>query len=333
MNRISVIVPVYKVEPYIHRCVDSILAQSYGDFELILVDDGSPDNCGAICDEYAQKDKRIHVIHQENGGLSAARNAGMDWVYANSHSQWLAFIDSDDWIHRDYLKILLTSALEFEAKMSVCDMKRTEAFCNDVKLQKLKVRCLDSESAYSDYYGMCLAAWRKLYHRDLFETLRFPVGKLHEDAYITHIPLFAAEKVAVCDVPLYYYFTNPSSITRIKWSDRRLQEIEAHEIRAAWLKEHGYEAAYKREIEVYVMTIYEQTEVLARLSKDEQEYLPHLQKLRKKLKNELKKARKIGLFPLEREYMWIYLMAYPLFPLWSLGQRLRNKRNRRLATE
>ena len=96
MPGISVIVPVYKVENFLHRCVDSILAQTFTDFELILVDDGSPDGCGEICDAYAREDSRIHVIHQKNGGLSAARNTGIDWVLENSDSRWLAFVDSDD---------------------------------------------------------------------------------------------------------------------------------------------------------------------------------------------------------------------------------------------
>ena len=98
MANISVIVPVYKVEAFLNRCVDSILCQTYEDFEIILVDDGSPDTCGALCDEYARKDGRVHVIHQENGGLSAARNTGIDWAFANSTSRWLAFVDSDDWV-------------------------------------------------------------------------------------------------------------------------------------------------------------------------------------------------------------------------------------------
>ena len=107
MPTISVIVPVYKVEPYLNRCVDSILRQTYQDFELILVDDGSPDRCGEICDEYARQDSRVHVIHKENGGLSDARNAGIDWVEANSDSQWLIFADSDDWVHPELLARLL----------------------------------------------------------------------------------------------------------------------------------------------------------------------------------------------------------------------------------
>ena len=116
MPQISVIVPVYKVEPYLRRCVDSILAQTFTDFELILVDDGSPDNSGAICDEYAQKDARVHVIHQENGGLSAARNAGIDWVFAHSDSQWLTFVDSDDWVHPEYLERLYHAVLEHNVR-------------------------------------------------------------------------------------------------------------------------------------------------------------------------------------------------------------------------
>ena len=106
MANISVIVPVYKVEDFLSRCVDSILRQSYSDFDLILVDDGSPDRCGQMCEAYARQDSRVHVIHQENGGLSAARNSGIDWAIAHSGSRWLAFVDSDDWVHPDFLKVL-----------------------------------------------------------------------------------------------------------------------------------------------------------------------------------------------------------------------------------
>ena len=119
MADISIIVPVYKVEKYLHRCINSILKQTYQKFELILIDDGSPDNCGNICDEFAEKDQRIHVIHQENGGLSAARNSGIDWAFANSCSKWLTFIDSDDWVHPQYLEVLLYAATKFNVSVSI----------------------------------------------------------------------------------------------------------------------------------------------------------------------------------------------------------------------
>ena len=125
MPVISVIVPVYNVEKYLHRCVDSILAQTFTDFELILVDDGSPDNCGKICDEYAEKDSRIHVIHKVNGGLSDARNAGIDWAFANSNSEWVTFIDSDDWVDKYYLEYLYNSILTHKTKLAVCNYEKT----------------------------------------------------------------------------------------------------------------------------------------------------------------------------------------------------------------
>ena len=126
MPEISVIVPVYKVEKFIHRCVDSVLGQSYRDFELILVDDGSPDSCGAICDAYALQDSRVRVIHQKNGGLSAARNTGIDYVMANSASHWLVFVDSDDWVHPEYLQTLYSAAEQTLCKISACGFFRTE---------------------------------------------------------------------------------------------------------------------------------------------------------------------------------------------------------------
>ena len=121
MPVISVIVPIYKVEPYLRKCIDSVLAQTFTDFELILVDDGSPDNCGAICDEYAAKDDRIRVIHQENRGLSAARNAGIDWAFAHSDSQWLTFIDSDDIVAPDFLAKMISATEQAHADLCVCD--------------------------------------------------------------------------------------------------------------------------------------------------------------------------------------------------------------------
>ena len=118
MAEISIIVPVYKVENYLYRCIESIISQTFTDYELILIDDGSPDKCGDICEEYAKKNDRIHVIHQKNGGLSAARNAGIDWSYKYSNSTWITFIDSDDWVSPDYLEALCTAAVSNKKDIS-----------------------------------------------------------------------------------------------------------------------------------------------------------------------------------------------------------------------
>lgn len=321
MQKISVIVPVYKVESYLHRCVDSILGQTYPNFELILVDDGSPDNCGTICDEYAAKDSRGHVIHQENGGLSAARNAGIDWVFAHSDSQWLAFIDSDDWVHRDYLKVLLENALTHHADISACDFFQTDRYCQDGEVCQ-KAFCESPEEAYCNHYGYLMSACAKIYRRELFQALRFPLGKLHEDCYVTHVPLFASERVAISTARLYYYYSNPGSITRKKWSKKRLQEIDAHQARLDWLLEHGYHDAVRTELEAYCRIIFAQMQELRILSKEEPGYRRYMRLLRPKMMELFRQARKMGLFAYSADTVWIYELAYPVKPVWVLRNLL-----------
>lgn len=315
MPEISVIVPVYKVEPYLHRCVDSILEQTYPDFELILVDDGSPDNCGAICDEYAKKDSRIHVLHQENGGLSAARNAGIDWAFAHSDSQWLAFVDSDDWVHRDYLKVLLENALTHHADISACDLLQTDTYCQDGEVCQ-EICCESPEQAYCAHYGYVMAAWRKLYRKSLFETLRFPVGKLHEDCYVTHIPLFAANRVAITTAQLYYYYANPGSITRKKWSEKRLQEIDAHQVRLEWLLAHGYHDAARQEREEFILVLATQLQAIRALDHGDILYKKHEKKIFSELRRRVAEGTRMGGFPLNPSNCWIYELAYPVKPFW-----------------
>lgn len=318
MPKISVIVPVYRVEPYLHRCVDSILGQSYTDFELILVDDGSPDNCGAMCDEYAEQDSRIHVIHQKNGGLSAARNAGIDWVFANSDSQWLTFVDSDDWVHKEYLQTMLTAALQHGTTQALCDMLPTDKFVEDAALSSGYVLIMNAEQAYIDHYGLCLHACGKILHRSLLTSLRFPEGKIHEDAFVTHILTFASARIAICDVPLYYYFGNPGSITRTKWTQNRLHEFEAHEIRLAYLQEHGYQKAYVSELEAYTWGMFAQIQDLKLLSKENANYQKYMKEIHAKAMPRFREARKYGLFPYSASNVWIYELAYPIKPIWIL---------------
>ena len=324
MPGISVVVPVYKVEAYLHRCVDSILNQSFRDFELILVDDGSPDNCGVICDTYAEKDSRVHVIHQSNGGLSAARNAGLEWALSHSDSRWITFVDSDDWIHREYLAVLHRAAEDTDSQIAVCGMVKLGEYRSD-EVQDAAPNTMTPEEAYCRYYGMCMSACARLFRKELFREIRFPLGKLHEDCYVTHIPTFAAERIAVCDVPMYYYFFNPESITRVIWNPRRLQEIESHELRLSWLKEQGYEMAWLRELEVSVVTLYEHTEVLM---EQPDAYPDHFRQLREKLLQMLKLARKHGRMAFEMEYLWIYTMAYGGPGAWRFLRKIRSIRDK-----
>ncbi len=231
MPKISVIVPVYKVEPYLHRCVDSILAQTFKDFELILVDDGSPDNCGAICDEYAAMDDRVHVIHQKNGGLSAARNAAIDWVFANSDSEWISFIDSDDWVHREYLYSLYSAALETGCEASCC--LYTRVTIDGDKLDHPDCTVKREVLSFDQYFSKTglgytpYIACAKLVKKQYFANIRFPIGKLTEDLFTTYRLLFPCKSIVRENAILYYYYQSEQSIMRNHWTPARLDEVEA----------------------------------------------------------------------------------------------------------
>lgn len=242
MPQISVIVPVYKVEPYLRRCVDSILNQTFRDFELILVDDGSPDNCGAICDEYAQKDARIRVLHQENGGLSAARNAGIDWMFANSDSEWLTFIDSDDWIHPQMLEALLDAVHRTDLPVSVASYKRVheDAVADPSPWDPDKVEIWKTETLFSTKNVEATVAWGKMYHRKLFEDVRYPVGKIHEDEFLTYRVIFQTNHVAYLPIPMYWYFCNPDGIMSAKTLHSLYHSCEAYKQQVVFYHQNRY---------------------------------------------------------------------------------------------
>ncbi len=318
MSGISVIVPVYKVESFLHRCIDSILAQTFSDFELILVDDGSPDTCGAICDSYAAKDSRIHVIHQKNGGLSAARNAGIDWVFANSGSQWLAFIDSDDWVHPDYLRILRETAEQAGTKLSACGFRRTPG-------EPLPEELLHSVEAVSaeDYYcgnfheGLTAVAWNKLYHRSLFSDLRYPVGKLHEDEFTTYQAVYRARRIGVTPAVLYAYYQNPEGIMGAPWNPRRMHVLEAFRQQIAFAQREGDSRFRDKAVLQYLYSAYEQ------LGQSPREYHGEL---RSSLREALKLGGEWGCFPRKRETLWAYEAAYPCKIFWWLVSRTQRQK-------
>ena len=252
MPTISVIVPVYKVEKYIHRCVDSILGQTFTDFELILVDDGSPDGSPVICDEYAAKDSRVVVIHQENGGLSAARNAGSDWAFANSDSQWLTFIDSDDWVHPEYLELLLKAAEDSDLPISVCGFARTDGEMTHIEPEELAPVYLDTEDFYINNNVNATIAWGKLYKKELFKSIRYPVGMLHEDEFVTYKILFRYESVVVIPGALYAYFQHANSIMGSTWTPRRLDVLKAHIQQIQYFKSRRQQRLFESALNAYL---------------------------------------------------------------------------------
>lgn len=320
MPCISVIVPVYKVEPYLRRCVDSILAQTFTDFELILVDDGSPDNCPTICDEYKQKDSRIHVIHQQNGGLSTARNAGIDWAFANSGSQWLTFIDSDDWVHKDYLLHLKATAAETKCLACVCGLWRTDG-CGFPEEDELTPERISADRFYCDYASDRIspaASCGKLFHKSLFQTLRFPPGKLHEDEFTTYLAIYQAGSIGIYAARLYAYYTNPSGIMHAQWSPRRLDAIEAYEQQMSFARQNKNDRLFTRILQLYILNLAIQCIQVLELERVEDQELQHYHRiLRKKLRVALRKANKRNLFPFsDSKNTWIYFQAYSAEMVW-----------------
>lgn len=239
MPKISVIVAVYKMPEFLSRCIDGILGQTFRDLELILVDDGSPDHCGSICDAYAEKDSRVHVIHKENAGVCVARNTGLDWVYANSDSQWIFFHDNDDWIHPETLERLYDAAAKQNTKISICGYEMTEGNDPVIVPEHLEPVIWSPKDFYLQHFVNATVCWGKLYHRDVFAGKRYPPGKYIEDEFLTYKLLFAQEKITVISAPLYAYYINRAGISKKAWVPKRLDAWEAYEQQLAYFRNMG----------------------------------------------------------------------------------------------
>lgn len=258
---ISVIVPIYKTEKYLCKCVDSILNQTYRNLEIILVNDGSPDYSGEICDEYEKKDNRIKVIHQKNGGISVAMNNALDL----STGVYIATVDSDDYIHEKMIEVLYGNLKKFDADLSVCNIidvyenetHHDEEYWSDE--QKEQISIFNSKEALENIIGnqMCIevAAWNKLYKKELFENLRFKEGKMYEDLFIIHRILDKASKIVYSNRPLYYYLIRYSSVTRQPFNLSRFDILEALEDRVNFIKEKGYNELYPKAYKGYMSTL------------------------------------------------------------------------------
>lgn len=238
---ITVIVPVYKVEAYIHRCINSLLKQTYKNLEIILVDDGSPDKCAEICDEYALIEDRIKVIHKKNGGLSDARNKGIDAAKGNL----ITFIDSDDWVHEEYIERLYHLLKDTNSDITVCDFIRTSSENFEVNSFIKNIEFTNIEALAqltSVFYLQMVVAWGKLYKRELFEEIRFPEGKIHEDEFTTYRLLFKARKITLTTAQLLYYWQREDSIMGSAFNMKsKIHLIEAYEERSHFYNDNGLE--------------------------------------------------------------------------------------------
>ena len=226
-QKISIIVPVYKVEPFLDRCVQSIVDQSYSNLEIILVDDGSPDNCPAMCDTWALKDNRIKIIHKANGGLSDARNAGMKIATG----ELMGFVDSDDWVAPDMYQYLYNLMVKDNSDIAACGVEMVwEDGTSPRMLTKSGSCVLNRDQAMQAILGedwIKHPVWYKLYKTELIQNIPFPVGKYHEDVFWSYQAIAKAERVSVSDHMGYYYVQRSGSIMGEGYSLKRLDAVEA----------------------------------------------------------------------------------------------------------
>lgn len=297
---ISVILPIYNVEKYIDRCLNSVLRQTYTNIEIILVDDGSTDNCQKICDEYAKNDNRIKVIHKKNGGLSDARNAGIKIA----KGKYITLIDSDDYVENDYVEFLYSLIKESNAEISICS--HTVLYENGTKLEKAthENSILDPKTTlkrilYDD--GIDLSAWAKMYKKELFDTVQYPKGRLFEDAATTYLLIDQCDKIAIGSESKYYYIIRSNSITTKSFSPKKMQLIDSTKEMCEYVKDKYPDlekAADRRLMYAYLSTLSQLANSKDKYPKEQKELMKYIKENRKRILKDkyITKRDRLGLY-------------------------------------
>ncbi len=263
---VSIIVPVYNVKSYVGECVESLCRQTYTNLEILLVDDGSTDGSGEVCDEYAGRDERIRVIHQANRGLSGARNMGLD----DARGEYIAFVDSDDLVSRNYVETLYELLMKYEADIAACAyIKGTTEQLTDIRekvlsLDNVKEICMPSVKLLKQWHGKYkqqeTVAWNKLYCREVWngrKKIRFPESRNHEDVLISHLVVQGAKTIVLTTEILYFYRIRKGSITLQTEYDREKarENLRAQRERMEFFRKHRYWRAYFNLLKGYVLHV------------------------------------------------------------------------------
>lgn len=249
MPEISVIVPVYKAEQYLERCVKSILEQTYQNFELILVDDGSPDGSPILCDKWAEKDSRVHVIHKKNGGASSARNAGLKIA----KGRWIAFADSDDWLDRNALKTLYDLANQYNVPMAIGGMRVVQKYTDASIVMRQNARVLSNADLMSRFFRLngepdTHSVWGAIIRRDILDDYSFIEGRMNEDVETCYYLARKCEAAVYTDAPLYNYFKNIEGVTNSGFSKKKLDLLDIWDIVQKQVEQFTPEYSYACEM-------------------------------------------------------------------------------------
>ena len=288
-EKISIIIPVYKVEAYLPKCLDSVLQQTYRNLEIILIDDGSPDGCGKICDEYSKKDARISVIHKENTGVARARNDGIE----AATGAYISFIDSDDWISPRAYEWMYKYIKKYKADCAVGGCVTVKDQNGKLKFPKntfsYKATCETSEGVIKNLLLNASAMWNRLFRREIFETLRFPQGRINDDE-VTVLHAYAqCKKIVFVNRPTYFYRIRENSITTSCFSIRNVDYYYNSLDNEQFIREQLPQLQLCAEFKVVKSLLYCYVN-LRKLSDSEEK-----RKLKKELKREIQKKRKAAL--------------------------------------
>ncbi len=299
---ISIIVPVYNVEKYIEKCLESIMSQSYSDFEVLVIDDGSTDDSGMIADRCAERDPRITVFHKDNGGLSDARNYGID----RAKGEYFCFIDSDDWIEHDYLEELMNLLTTERACIAICAYMRNPGDEEPQNVQNPGINCETGieaiDNLYGEHYGEYVVAWNKLYRRQIFNDIRYPKGMIHEDEAICGEIYCRASRVVRTEKILYNYrVNNSSSIMSERYSLKRLDILKALEMRMDTYKREGLQKYYEKDSFKYLYKILLNIDEIKKLTENNSSTINDLRsmywkKYRETMRFDWSIKRKAGMF-------------------------------------
>ena len=315
MELISVIIPIYMVEKEIDRCINSVMKQSYSYLEIILVDDGSLDRCGQICDNYKKKDLRVRVIHKKNGGLSDARNAGIE----AAKGEYIYLLDSDDYIHPNTILLLYKNLVENNADISIashikgyCEEFKWGVLDNDIEIISGKELLIKQDK---DNYIDIVVAWNKLYKKSVFQDLKYPKGRIHEDEYVIYKILYAMSRCVYSKAKTYYYYQRQESIIGQGYSIRTKDVIQAFEERMNYFKKEN-EILYIQSLQYLMSALSRNILGLKTINKKVE-----ARKLKKVYKGYLKEN--VYLSPMPKKKKLKYSMFYYFEPIYSiLKQRM-----------
>ena len=251
---VSVIIPAYNAEKYLGFCLDTVIAQTHKKLEIIVINDGSKDNTGKICDEYAEKDSRVRVIHQENHGVAFTRNVGLD----EATGEYIAFIDSDDYVKSNYIEVLLKTCTENCSNITIC--KSTDTYKRELFDLPVSYNTRTYESMFLlqniSYLDVCYeVVISMIFHKSVFDNLRFPVGLIYEDSYIYYDLIKNAGKITFIDTVLYYYYLSSNSIMRSDFSVKKYDILTSYEKKLEVLKRNNCKQSYQIVSRDYLYTV------------------------------------------------------------------------------